>query len=115
VLHLAEHRLGLVQLRAVRRREVQVDPASVLPQVDRHLVARVALRVVADHVDLSVASQSAPQVVQVCQEQRRVPPLLRPSLGEEDLAGPPVDRAPEVAPLVVPRGLDRWSAWPTCS
>src|SRR4051812_2803114 len=45
---------------------------------------------------LAVAPQPAPQVVQVRQEQRRVPTLLRPALVVEDLPGPPVDRPGDV-------------------
>lgn len=40
------------------------------------------------------------------QEQRRVPPLLLGPLGDEHLAGPPVDGAGEVPLLVVPRRLN---------
>ena len=46
------------------------------------------------------------QVVQVGQEQRRIPPLLRLALGEKDLAAAPVDRAGKVTLLVRPRGLN---------
>lgn len=106
VMKVPPHALDWVALRAVCRQEVQVDPLAVLPQVDRHRLARVALRVVADHVDLPVVSQPAPQVVEVRKEQRRVSPLLRCSLGQEDLAGPPMDRPGQVTLLVVAGRLD---------
>jgi hypothetical protein len=57
-------------------------------------------------VDLTVASQPAPEIIQVRQEQRRVAPLLRLPLGEEDLPGPPVDRTGQVALLIIARRLD---------
>ena len=73
---------------------MQFDPVAVpvLVQVDRHLVANVVLRPVADHVDLLVVKQLALQIVQVGQEQSRDATLLWLTLGEEDLTGPPMGR-----------------------
>src|SRR5882757_4090728 len=92
--------LDRVAVRAVRRQEMHVDPVPVLPQVDRHLIARVAFGVIADYVDLPVMTQLPSQVVQMRQEQSRISPLPRLTLGQEDLAGPPVDRTGEVTLLV---------------
>jgi len=57
-------------------------------------------------VDLVVPPQPAPQVVQVRQEQGRVAPLPRLTLGHEDLTATPVERAGKIPLLVVPRNLD---------
>ena len=54
LVQVPPHPLDRVAVRAVRRQEVQLDPIPVLPQVDRHRLARVELGVVADHVDLPV-------------------------------------------------------------
>lgn len=80
---------------------MQVDPIAVVVQIHRHLVTGMALRPVADHVDLLIPPQSRAEIVQVRQEQLRVAALLGLALGEEDLAGPPVDRTGDVPLLVV--------------
>lgn len=62
--------------------------------------------IVAEDMDLAVAAESTPQLIEVGQKQRRVPALPRCPLGEEHLAGPPGDRAGEIPLLVIARGLD---------
>ena len=74
LVHVPPHPLDRVAVRAVLRQEMQLDPIAMIPQVDNHFLAAVALRVVADDVDLAVPSQPDPQVVQVRQEHRYVPP-----------------------------------------
>lgn len=95
-----------VAIRAVRRLEVEVDPLAVLVQVHRHLIAGVTLRVIANDVDLAITPQPASKLIEVLQEYRRVPPLLRRPHHQEDLPGPPVDRPAQVSFLVVAGGLD---------
>jgi hypothetical protein len=94
------HRIGV---RAVRRQHLQLDPIAVLPEVDPHFVAVMELGAVADHMDLPIAPQPMPQVLQMGQEELRIP--LRPT-GGEDHPGPPVDRAGDVPLLVGPRRGD---------
>ena len=106
LMQVPPHPFDRVVVRAAARQKVQLNSVLMIPQVGHHLLAAVKLRIVADDVDLLVPSQPMAQVVQVGQEQSRIPPLLRLALGEENLTAAPVDRAGKVALLVSPRGLD---------
>src|ERR1700735_4575263 len=84
--------LDRVVVRGVRGQQVDLDPVLVLPQVFDHFMTGMEPRVVADHVDLLVAAEATPEVVQVLDEQGTVATLLGGRLGDEYLPGPPVDR-----------------------
>src|SRR5208337_1303050 len=54
--------LERIAFRAAGHQEVQLDPITMVPEIDLDLVAIVALRVVADDVDLAIPAQPAPQI-----------------------------------------------------
>jgi len=87
--------------------EMQRDPPVILSQVLAHGLIVMENGVVTDDVDLAVATEPRPQVLQVSNEERRVAPLCREPLGEDECACAPVQGSRHVAFLVDARGQDR--------
>ena len=71
--------LDRVQVRGVLGQKVNHDPIAVLGQVLMNRPAVMQDRVVADNVNLPIASQPCAKVVQVPDEQDRVAPLAESS------------------------------------
>jgi len=61
--------LDRVRVRAIRRREVQLDPAAEARQGHRHDLAVVDAEVIEDHMDRRRAAVRLPQLLQLRDEQ----------------------------------------------